>query len=281
MKNAILIIILLTTSFQLLNSQKLVEQGNLWTIHYAGFFPFTDGHYQRSIGNDTIVNDHTYYKLMKKDSLDAEWSYSGNLLREEDKVVYINTFESNEYVLYDFNLVLNDTFSYGGCNFIIVESDSIVLLDGVQRKRLKLRLTPDFTYNEQYWIEGIGTTLGLESFSGACYSEYSARLVCFQSADEQIFESNGGCGLLSNVDKGEFPRVAIYPNPTSSVLNLEMPLPSNSEFVITSYSGQTVMEGIITEEKTKINLSAFANGVYYIRLSDNNSHSSIFKVLKI
>jgi len=72
-----------------------------------------------------------------------------------------------------------------------------------------------------------------------------------------------------SIDANEAPEVALYPNPTTSVLNIEAN--GVQEVSVVDLSGRTVM----TQKNTNsINMSDLANGVYYVRVITNNGVSS-------
>ena len=60
-----------------------------------------------------------------------------------------------------------------------------------------------------------------------------------------------------------------YPNPTKGELTIETNLNTDQRLEIVNLIGQTVYTNIINKNKTTVNTSAFANGVYFIKLSSN------------
>lgn len=80
--------------------------------------------------------------------------------------------------------------------------------------------------------------------------------------DKQIISKNNQV-TLSN-DKIDFENVMrLYPNPTSSMLNLQLPTDSSIEKVI-FYN--TLGQVISTSNQTSWDVSSFANGVYYLKV---------------
>jgi sugar lactone lactonase YvrE len=82
------------------------------------------------------------------------------------------------------------------------------------------------------------------------------REVCVSSCALEIGESN-----ISN-------NINIYPNPTSSILNIfsEQNKFANSQIEITNYLGQAVLK---TEFKNQIDVSTFPNGFYFLNIQSN------------
>ena len=63
--------------------------------------------------------------------------------------------------------------------------------------------------------------------------------------------------------------IKIYPNPTGNVFFLEISSQIlNTPFYLYDQEGRVLFEGIIDALKKEINLSDYANGVYYIKVGD-------------
>ena len=62
--------------------------------------------------------------------------------------------------------------------------------------------------------------------------------------------------------------ISIYPNPTKDNLTIETNLNTEQRIEIVNLIGQTVYTTIINKKAT-INTSAFANGVYILKLSSD------------
>ena len=77
-----------------------------------------------------------------------------------------------------------------------------------------------------------------------------------------------------SIDATEATNVVLYPNPTTSVLNIEAD--GVQEVSVVDLSGRTVMN---VKNTKSINMSNLANGVYYVRVITNNAISSQ-KVIK-
>ena len=71
------------------------------------------------------------------------------------------------------------------------------------------------------------------------------------------------------IENNVISNISIYPNPTKGELTIETNLNTAQRFEIVNLIGQTVYTNIINKNKTTVNTSAFANGVYFIKLSSN------------
>ena len=78
---------------------------------------------------------------------------------------------------------------------------------------------------------------------------------------------------LSTIDTG-IPVIRIYPNPSSSVVNIDYP--ENIETSIFNILGQQILK---TNSKT-INISNFDKGTYFLITKDENNSITNFKLLK-
>jgi hypothetical protein len=64
-------------------------------------------------------------------------------------------------------------------------------------------------------------------------------------------------------------KINIYPNPASSTLNIEHSLNEDLTLELFSIRGKKIFEKILTEKRSKLNISQFSQGVYFIRLTQN------------
>ena len=80
-----------------------------------------------------------------------------------------------------------------------------------------------------------------------------------------INDIDGDTGYTVNGNQN----LSIYPNPTKDNLTIETNTNTNQKLEITNLIGQTVNTTIINNKKATINTSAFANGVYILKLSSD------------
>lgn len=189
---------------------------------------------RQSLNGDSIYNGTNYQKIDNS----GTWLIgddSGLIRSEDNKVFFIPTDSLEEFLLYDFNLELGDTFYVNAYHkhfqdeFIILnQMDSIMTADGLYRKR--------FYMGECIWIEGVGSITGsltqpwyFGSVSGDC------GLLCFSKDSNYIIEStftrydgyesfeydcNGS--LLVSLDEVEVEsKLKIFPNPFFEELFVE------------------------------------------------------------
>ena len=83
-------------------------------------------------------------------------------------------------------------------------------------------------------------------------------------------------GTALSTDNFALSQISLYPNPVVSVLNVNI----NSNLIDQPYAiidglGRVVLKGKLNEVKSTINVEQLSNGIYYIKLSDNNSSKFI------
>ena len=69
--------------------------------------------------------------------------------------------------------------------------------------------------------------------------------------------------------------IIIYPNPTNGILFVETrratSLQAETEYIITNMTGQTLLSGHITDESQQIDVSGLAEGMYFVRIQNDES----------
>lgn len=70
----------------------------------------------------------------------------------------------------------------------------------------------------------------------------------------------------SSLDENYANYVAVYPNPTNSVVNFYVTHPNVKALVVMDIVGKEVMSSNIDSELTQINIENFSNGTYFYRL---------------
>lgn len=229
-----------------------------WSNTLYGFWepgmnlPKSSHGYYYEMRGDTSINGITYNKIyyqktwneiiyedLNQQTIITE-SANGDgpgqligLIRQEEfnKKVYfrrLNTQEfgchsssitpNEDYLLYDFNLEIGDTFVFASQEESEVLSiDSIELIDGSYRKT--------FNFNNFKVIEGIGSDYGL---FGRPYFEGGCVLNCFKEEDKYLIsgESISYCDsivIVSNTENliEENFKFDIQPNPFRDVLRIQ------------------------------------------------------------
>ena len=104
-----------------------------------------------------------------------------------------------------------------------------------------------------------------QSFSPAASGSYAVEVTV------------GSCTELSScvdftsldADTFKLDSIKIYSNPTSSILHIEHSLNDDLAFELFSIEGKKVLETILTEKRTKLNISQFTQGAYFVRITQD------------
>ncbi len=255
-----------------------------------------------AIYDDTLINSNTYQKYYYQFdttnfTFDINKSKYFASLREYNKKIFIVPKDSlNEYLLYDFNINLNDTIEHVSYTGLAVENSEIYIdkynnyksvviqIDSIQidndyRKRFKMKsLINTFTYDE-YWIEGIGSTYGLPFTGFRLIPDYPIyNLLCFHKDNNLIYQSsnNQNCfeKLFLNVNENLNTNfdLKIFPNPFSEFFEI-INENNMSEYQILLFSneGKIIWKSTFNNEKRLVfNNINLQSGIYYLKLIKNN-----------
>lgn len=75
-------------------------------------------------------------------------------------------------------------------------------------------------------------------------------------------------------------QATIFPNPTSEVLNIRTSLFENVTYALYDAQGKLVMQDVLSEEQTPIQVSQLAPGSYSITLNNETQNLKTFKLIK-
>lgn len=221
-----------------------------------------------------------------------------------NKKVYFreNINNSNDQLLYDFNLNLGDVYPVTKQHSQVSDSAYVFRIDtlidpyGIKRS---IKYFSGFggahLYGSGAIVEGIGTLTGL--LSNTIYGNYgwseSNDLTCFSydslsysvgnSLPDPIFiSSSNSCNRHQylSVDSKKKTNIKISPNPVTSTFTIDIP-EEEAIFTITNTLGQSQeIKGIREGTIWKLDVNSLSNGIYYLKISSfNNNYSS--KFLKI
>jgi hypothetical protein len=94
---------------------------------------------------------------------------------------------------------------------------------------------------------------------------------CQDAVKITVKDCNHGLGI--NSDNGESSSIMLYPNPTSGRLNISIKQFSVSyQFTMFDYTGRMKLNTKLTGSDTEINMSDFANSVYFYQIKDSNGN---------
>jgi len=243
-----------------------------------------------SIEGDTVINEITYKAIYTTpDSIfDATASEYHSAVRDSaNRWLFVPGDESEEYLLYDFNINEGDTIEInnpwedGLRTLIAFNVDSVELSDGYY-KRIGVGIYDPPSGQPHIidqWIEGIGSTNGL-FYSGWYIMDLGYQLLCFHRNDTLVYlhSPDGTCGyiLVGSDERNSSLKVEVFPNPVTNVLTIK----SSFDCAVRIYdiNGRFVYTG---RDRT-IDLSWLNTGIYYLRVYDaNNRVIATDKLLKM
>jgi hypothetical protein len=261
-----------------------------------GYVPLLDTVKQWNIVEGGDFSHHTYiYRVSDKDTVINAMKYNiieryifGSntyppvkiLMREDTiaKQVYIrnNWAGPEESLLYDFSLDVGDSIhlyyqGLAGSNtvFFVASTDSITLLNGEKRKVWYLECYQPCGcwgyYEDDVWIEGIGSLYGLV-FPGCSHDSYYANLLCYFETGQIAYTLLPGdtvCFASNvNIDESMITEIKVFPNPTSDCIYIETQLPEEpSLMAITDITGRVVYQSTFS---SKIDVSNWPKGMYLL-----------------
>jgi hypothetical protein len=238
--------------------------------------------YKYEANGDTIINDKIYTKFYNCLTVEGEncLYYRGAYRVEIDssRVYYFDEWESEERLVYDFNLIPGDSIISGGISVFCLDTGLVVMNDGSTHK-YQTMLVPVANNCIQIWVTGVGS-MGrplLEPFAYCSYTfESRYDLTCYFYQEEQIYEwlENPyfeGC-IGTNVEIKELTREELFtvsPNPVS---NHSIIISNNADENLFDY--QIINEdGMILKNEYDIRIDDiiikkgdFTHGLYILRL---------------
>ncbi len=269
----IIVLIIAIFMINVANAQTLVDTNKVWTVvNSLNFGPSQTSIYK--FQGDTIISGITYKKMyITSDSTMTTWYYCGAFREDSTKKVYKQN-SLNDILYYDFGLNKNDTVTVHGLFYnplMVVDSvDTVTLISGEKRKAIYLHDSVNYCKDE--WIDGIGSILGILNVDASCAIDVYYNLNCFIENDTLKYHTSFYPTCYYNTESINENtinnNISIYPNPTKDNLTIETNSNTEQRLEILNLIGQTVYTNIINKKAT-INTSAFAKGVYILKLSSD------------
>ena len=252
-----------------------------WDIRFDFYYGESRNEIAR-LGDEIEFEGQTYRELtVLYDELN--YTVPFGLLREEGKKVYLRRYSTaiphimEEEVYYDFNLQVGDWFSVGDevePGFIqVMAIEEVVLEDGSVRNK--------YVFNEgwgvnpeepEVWIEGIGSLSGIHwRYIPGWTASGFAYLQCYFEDDNLIW-TDGEC--WDDTEENLFESISLHPNPTNGFLYVDAENLQKVE--VLNLLGQKVQ----SQGCSTIDLSELGNGVYFVKVTDEEGRVEVRKVVK-
>jgi len=275
MKNPSIIILFLLSLIGEIKSQNTIELNKQWNVvDYKVFTPNICTNLY-SFRKDTVINSYEYLELYSK----SDTTISNNwipleIFMREDSTNRIYVLENGiDKTLYDFNLVQNDTFQLNidflDCELIVHQIDSVQLINGELRKRIRLIRSDDPNpeqpwYGYKDWIQGIGSSTSLHRYVESCFTDYPLDLLCYFEDEELMYSNpnNQGCFITPVEEILTENQVFVYPNPTNNELNFS----SDYEVLNTKIISLDGTLKLNENNKSRVNLRDIESGLYIVHI---------------
>jgi len=148
-------------------------------------------------------------------------------------------------------------------------------------------LTSDSLTFEQCTFKAFETDAAYITYNfndGRCICKDSTAVLTISTELSTAFTNTCFGGYVVSVDELENSKndIRIYPNPTSSVINvtaLEPSLSFGNKIDVLAITGELIFSENLNKKITSIDLSQYPTGVYILNISSNNSTRS-YKVIK-
>ncbi len=271
-RNLFMVMLLILINVVQLQGQNLLTPGNTWSEVVC--FGNCDTYFLKSEG-DTLINNMQYQILLKSDdSSQVSWYYETCMRETEDNKVY-RWDGTDEILYYDFGLEQGDIFttSYNDC-FIQMQVESIdviTLLNGEERAKI------NFQSQYESWIEGIGSTFGLDNMGmDNCIFDVYFGLNCF--TEDGILKYDDlqwdGCYHVSVGIEEHAPELfQITPNPVSKNAIISFPLKKSGVCEIRIFDvygrqidSQKIYKG---QQNGELVVSGWPRGIYIATIFSN------------
>ena len=230
---------------------------------------------------DTLIKNMKYSKLYEVNGTNIELlNFIGGIREDSSKKVYFvgdllfdnyvcsdEHIDSIEILLYDFGLNVGDSIknkNFECAKEIIYEIDSVYY---AEKYRKRLTIQRNNMTNDNYWIEGVGSTKGL-FYPLLNWFEWDWELSCFEDNIEDW--GNSKC-ITTNIKDKELEEYELlfYPNPLieESILKWNNNLFHPTTITIYNLTGTRIFSNHINENEIRLRKSMFpSNDVYMIEL---------------
>ena len=302
MKQLLLIFSLLVVTAEG-NAQKIrfTDTSNVWQAYHIGGGNLQDAYIEiitYSFAGDTLIDSKEY--LIMVDTF-WDWSYfqgfpihysgpmigSKRFIHEDTlaKKVFVRLpNDTTEYILYDYNLQIGDTFQNWNARYVVSSIDSVLINNTFHKRWHYTYLFMGGSATSQYeLIEGIGSRegpLNLNTF------EDDWNLLCFSSANvaqsNLSIVSSHGCNMdsilsVTDVKSTSAAPVFCTPNPIISQAKISLPYSiNNGELLITNISGKKIFTKNFTRKQELKIENTFIPGIYFFEVKDMDRHKTFF-----
>jgi hypothetical protein len=202
--------------------------------------------------------------------------YNNNVYLREDvatRKVY-KLVNNVEEMLYDFSLVHGQSITLSNGNTYTVHISTANVVGGTRKQ---VTLQHQFFQGET-WIEGVGSNRHPFVRTYTMPSDPHVYLTCSAQNGENVYNHgvvNGNpptdCSMLLSTIDNERKAVAVYPNPFSTVLTVDLAQPvQNADIEIFDIQGKLLRSAKTSGQSISITRDGLHPGLYLLKISENN-----------
>jgi type IX secretion system substrate protein len=302
LSTTLIVILICTSSVSFSQTNSYFVNNPVWKISSSCAVPYPcvqNELYNYYTDGDTIFNTLIYKKIYKKGQGTYNWlampppigcsgSYNyidtvpSYFLRSAGKQIFLRQpFDTSEYLLYDFNLLVGDTLPITYNNYetdiSVTAIDSIYTLYGYLK-----RFTLTGSTWAQYLLEGIGHSKGLVEPLNLPF-DCGFNLECFSLNDTAYFPAIGQtCNIAVGIASynNEIP-YSIIPNPFTTVTTIQFNSTIHNAvlFIYNLYGQKIKTIADISGDKIKIERGTLRSGLYFYELKQNNKNIATGKLM--
>ena len=263
----------------------------------GGFGGYATNTYK--VEGDTLINQENFKILYRSnEEFPVNWIRHGYIQEDDNKRVYYSPFHINDTIfnepalVYDFGVEIHDTltitsFAYNYPNEIDIVIDAIdsILIDGEYRRKINY-VCGDWSYDDNFWIEGIGSNNGLIEPGFYCYIVCpTIELLCVKEESNVIYHNEyyEDCYIVgvdeTAISKQQF---LVYPIPAKNDIYITHRTNTGAEVIFELYNLESeviIQKRMINFNTTAINISNLKEGLYLYRIIDNTDMVQNGKVI--
>ena len=270
----------------------------------AGRIPSGGAFFIRANGGSPTFTFQEAYKttaapssLHKTDVNDQfEIKYSKDTVESDYLTVKMYNGATLNYDAFDILKIRNDNLNLAAFGEDTMQVSASVIQPVVSETRIKLNVeaTAIGTYNFDF--------KNMDNFQSnitvSLFDRYTNKTTDVRKNTKYTFDMGPGVNqwgnnrfeLILNLDKTNVDEFAllnqthllVYPNPATDVLNINISNSSfkNSEVVVYNISGAEVIKTNMANTNAQLNIETLSNGVYFVKVSNQNGFNKTVKFVK-
>jgi len=263
----------------LVDTTKIWCTGDIYLVQF-GRPPFS---YFIKFSQQIVINELNYNTVIRADDEFHNNWYNYGYIREDStkKVFYKQNMESNDRLIYDFNIQVSDTVFIpfeDEYPLIVANIDTIFFAEKIRKRYYMQRSIEGNPAGSEIWIEGIGCLRGIFESGFAGMVGANTITLCYYENDtlRYIDEYYTDCYLgTMNIKELDFekPSIKIAPNPINNNGKISFTNIKSQFLEIKIYNsiGRLVFNKLITDDtEITINKRNFNSGIFVICIYNKN-----------